>query len=134
MRFRNKLAAAAAFVLLIAPAASAQDPPAEEEMEVVGVRDVSADHVGEEITVGGRALDVRLVRGSGVQISFMSGFLALIPETHVHLWKEVDPLKRYQGRDLQITGEVMQENDQLFIGVTEPDQLKVVQRRRRRRR
>ena len=134
MRFCNKLAAAAAFALLIAPAAFAQDPPAEEEVEVVGVRDVSADHVGEEITVGGRALDVRLVRGSGVQISFMSGFLALIPETHVHLWKEVDPLKRYQGRDLQITGEVMQENDQLFIGVTEPDQLKVVQRRRRRRR
>ena len=134
MRFCNKFAAVAAFALLIAPAAFAQDSPAEEEVEVVGVRDVGADHVGEEITVGGRALDVRLVRGSGVQISFMSGFLALIPETHVYLWKEVDPLKRYQGRDLQITGEVMQENDQLFIGVTEPDQLKVVQRRRRRRR
>ena len=43
-------------------------------------------------------------------------------------------MKRYEGRNLQITGEVMQENDQLFIGVTEPDQVQVVQRRRRRRR
>lgn len=134
MRFRFKLAAAAAFALLIAPAAFAQDPPPAEEVEVVGVRDVGADHVGEEITVGGRALDVRMVRGTGVRISFLSGFLALIPETHVHLWKELDPVKRYEGRNLQITGEVMQENDQLFIGVTEPDQVKVVQRRRRRRR
>ena len=134
MRFRNKLAAASAFAVLIAPAAFAQDPPPGEEVVVVGVRDVGADHVGEEITVGGRALDVRLIRGTGVRISFLSGFLALIPETHVHLWKELDPVKRYEGRNLQITGEVMQENDQLFISVTEPDQVKVVQRRRRRRR
>ena len=75
-----------------------------------------------------------MVRGTGVRITFPSGFLALIPETHVHLWKELDPVKRYEGRNLQITGEVMQENDQLFIGVTEPDQVQVVQRRRRRRR
>ncbi len=140
MRFRFRLAAAAAFALLIAPAAQfsgwglAQDPPAEEEVEVVGDRDVGAGHVGEEITVGGRALDVRRIQGSGVQISFMSGFLALIPETHVHLWKEVDPVKRYKGRNLQITGEVMEEADQLFIGVTDPDQMEVIQRRRRRRR
>ena len=99
MRFRNKLAAASAFAVLITPAAFAQDPPPAEEVEVVGVRDVGADHVGEEITVGGRALDVRMVRGTGVRISFLSGFLALIPETHVHLWKELDPVKRYEGRN-----------------------------------
>ena len=134
MRFRFKLAAASAFAVLITPAAFAQDPPAEEEVEVVGVGEVGPDHVGEEITIGGRALDVRMVRGTGVRITLPSGFLALIPETHVHLWKELDPVKRYEGRNLQITGEVMQENDQLFIGVTEPDQVEVVQRRRRRRR
>ena len=133
MRFRFKLAAASAFAFLITPAAFAQDPPAEEEVEVVVVGEVGPDHVGEEITVGGRALDVRMVRGTGVRITLPSGFLALISETHVHLWKELDPVKRYEGRNLQITGEVMQENDQLFIGVTEPDQLQVVQRRRRRR-
>ena len=134
MRFRFKLAAASAFAVLITPAAFAQDPPAEEEVEEVVVGEVGPDHVGEEITVGGRALDVRMVRGTGVRITLPSGFLALIPETHVHLWKELDPVKRYEGRNLQITGEVMQENDQLFIGVTEPDQVQVVQRRRRRRR
>lgn len=134
MRLRNRHAAAAAFTLVIAAVASAQDPAAEEEVEVVAVGDVTAEHVGEEITVGGRAVDVRMIQGSGFQISFLSGFLALIPESHMHLWTGVDPMKRYKGRNLQITGEIMEENDQLFIGVTDPAQLKVIQRQRRRRR
>ena len=134
MKIRNRHAAVAAFAFLIAPAASAQEPPAEEEAEVVAVRDVTAEHVGEEITVGGRAVEVRMIQGSGFHISFLSGFLALIPESHMHLWTGVDPMKRYKGRNLQITGEVMEENDQLFIGVTDPDQMKVIQRQRRRRR
>ncbi|MDE2972635.1 MAG: hypothetical protein OXU35_10045 [Acidobacteriota bacterium] len=134
MGLRNGLAAAAALVLVIAPVAPAQDPPAEEEVEVVAVRDVTAEHVGEEITVGGRAVDVRMIQGSGFHISFLSGFLALIPESYMHLWTGVDPMKRYKGRNLQITGEVMEENEQLFIGVTDPDQMKVIQRQRRRRR
>lgn len=134
MRFRNRFAALAGFALLTAPVALAQDPPAEEEVEVIEVRDVTADHVGEEITVGGRVVDVRRIQGSGFHVSFLSGFLALIPESHMHLWTGVDPEKRYKGRNLQITGEVMEENDQLFIGVTDPDQMKVIQRQRRRRR
>ena len=134
MRFLFVLAVTAASALLIVPRASAQDTPGEEGAEVIEVRDVTADHVGEELTVGGRALDVRRIQGSGFHISFLSGFLALIPESHMHLWTGVDPVKRYKGRNLQITGEVMEENDQLFIGVTEPDQMKVIQRQRRRRR
>ena len=134
MRFRNRHAAAAAFALLIAPVVSAQDLPAETEVEVMAVGDVTGEHVGEEITVGGRAVDVRMIQGSGFHISFLSGFLALIPESHMHLWTGVDPTKRYKGRNLQITGEVMEENDQLFIGVTDPGQMKVIQRQRRRRR
>ncbi len=134
MTIRNRHAAAAAFVLLIAPAAFAQAPPAEEAVEVTAVGDVTAGHVGEEITVGGRAVDVRMIQGSGFHIAFLSGFLALIPESHMHLWTGVDPMKRYKGRNLQITGEVMEEDDQLFIGVTDPDQVKVIQRQRRRRR
>ncbi len=134
MRFRNPLATAAAFAFLIAPPVFAQAPPAEEAVEVVGVRDVNADHLGEEITVGGRVMDVKRIQGSGLHISFMTSFLVLIPETHMHLWTGVDPVKRYRGRNLQITGEVMEENDQLFIGVTDPEQMEVVQRRRRRRR
>ena len=134
MRSRFALAVAAVFALLSTPPGFAQDPPSEEAVEVVGVRDVSADHVGQEITVGGRVLDVRRIQGSGFHVSFLSGFLALIPESHMHLWTGVDPVKRYTGRNLQITGEVMEENDQLFIGVTDPEQMKVMQRQRRRRR
>ena len=134
MRFRFVLAVTAASALLIVPWASAQGTPGEEGAEVIEVRDVTADHVGEELTVSGRALDVRRIQGSGFHISFLSGFLALIPESHMHLWTGVDPVKRYKGRNLQITGEVMEEDDQLFIGVTEPDQMKVIQRQRRRRR
>lgn len=132
MRFRDKLAATFAFALLIVPAAFGQDSPAG-EAEVVPVQDVSADHVGEEITVGGRVLDVRTITGSGLHISFTSSFVVVIPESHRHLWTEVDPVKRYKGRNLQITGEILEENGALFMGVTAPDQLKVVQRRRRRR-
>ena len=134
MRSRSTIAAAAAFALLIASPLFAQAPPAEEAVEVVGVRDVTADHVGDEITVGGRVVDVKRIQASGLHISFMTSFLVLIPETHMHLWTGVDPIKRYKGRNLQITGEVMEENDQLFIGVTDPDQMKVIQRQRRRRR
>lgn len=134
MKIRNRHAAVAAFAFLIAPAASAQERPAEEEAEVMAVRDVTAEHIGDELTVAGRAVDVRMIQGSGFHISFLSGFLALIPESHMHLWTGVDPMKRYKGRNLQITGEVMEENDQLFIGVTDPDQMKVIQRQRRRRR
>lgn len=133
MKPRLRLAAAAGLALLIAPAVFAQDSPAEGEVEVIGVRDVTAEHVGEEITVGGQALDVRRIQGSGLHVSFLSGFLVLIPESHLHHWTGVDPVKRYKGRNLQITGEVMEENDQLFIGVADPDQVKVIQRRRRRR-
>lgn len=133
MRSRNRLAAAFAFALLITPVVLAQDPPAE-EAEVIAVRDVTAEHVGEEITVAGRVLDVKRLQGSGIHVSFLSGFLVLIPESHMHLWTGVDPEKRYKGRNLRITGEVMEENDQLFIGVTEPDQMQVIQRQRRRRR
>ena len=136
MRFRLRLAAVAvvAGAFVITPVVSAQDSPAGEDVEVIGVGEVSADHVGEEITAGGRALEVRLIQGSGFHISFPSGFLALIPESHIHLWTGVDPVKRYPGRILQITGEVMEENGQLFIGVTDPDRMKVIERRRRRRR
>ena len=134
MTIRNRHAAAAAFALLVAPAALAQAPPAAEEVEAMAVGDVTAEHVGEEITVAGRAVDVRRIQGSGLHISFLSGFLALIPESHMHLWTGVDPMKRYKGRNLRITGEVMEENDQLFIGITDPDQMEVIQRQRRRRR
>ncbi len=134
MTIRNRHAAVAAFALLIAPVAFAQAPPTAEEVEVVAVGDVTAEHVGEELTVGGRALDVRRIQGSGLHISFLSGFLVLIPESHMHLWTGVDPIKRYKGRNLRITGEVMEENDQLFLGVTDPDQMEVIQRQRRRRR
>ncbi|MXW70295.1 MAG: hypothetical protein F4Z74_02445 [Acidobacteria bacterium] len=140
MRLRTRYAAAAAFALLIAPVGQssqwglAQAPPDEQEVEVVAVGDVTAAQVGEELTVGGRALDVRRIQGSGFQITFLSGFLALIPESHMHLWTGVDPMKRYKGRSLQVTGEIMEENEQLFIGVTDPDQMKVIQRQRRRRR
>ena len=134
MRLRTRYAAAAAFALLIAPVAFGQAPPAEEEVEVVAVGDVTPEQVGEELTVAGRALDVRRIQGSGLHISFLSGFLALIPESHMHLWTGVDPMKRYRGRNLQITGEIMEENEQLFVGVTDPDQMKVIQRQRRRRR
>ena len=140
MRFRNRLlAAVAALAFWTASAAPsvgrgwAQDLPAGEEVEVVAVPDVGADQVGEEITVGGRALEVRRIQGSGFHISFQSGFLVLIPESRIHIWTGVDPVKRYAGRNLQVTGEVMEENGQLFIGVTDPDQVEVVQRRRRRR-
>lgn len=135
MRFRFGLAAMAAWAVLITPAGlSAQDPPAGEDVEVIDVRDVNAGYVGEEITVGGQALDVRRIQGSGLHISFLSGFLVLIPETHIHVWTGVDPVKRYKGRNLHVTGEVMEENGQLFIGVTDPDQVRVIPRRRRRRR
>ena len=140
MRIRPETAAAAALALLLAPAfLFAGSEPAQDSRaagdgeEALAAADVGPEHVGEEITVTGRALEVNRYQGSGFHISLPSGLLALIPESHIHLWTGVDPTKRYPGRTLQITGEVMDEDGQLFIGVTDPADLKVVPRRRRRR-
>ena len=125
---------AASGLAITSSGASAQDPPAPSEAAVIGVGDVKAEDVGEERTVSGQVLDVRRIQGSGFHVVFPADLLLLIPESRIHLWTGVDPVKRYRGRNLRVTGEVMEENGQLFIAVTDPDQIEVVQRRRRRRR
>ena len=62
-----------------------------------------------------------------------TGFQAVIPLASIPNWGGADPEKRYaQRRIVRVSGEVEQQNETLFITVRDPEQLRVIPRRRRR--
>lgn len=139
MRFRFTLAAAAAFALLLAPAALAQDPPAEEE-EMVEPHEITLDHVGQDLVVRGRIARTESNPVQGVTIHFDRAhidypFRVFIPRQDLGDWEGTDPVKVYaRGRIIKITGEVEEQGELPYIRVTERSQIEIVPRRRRRRR
>ena len=139
MRFRFTLAAAAAFALLIAPAALAQDPPAEEE-EFVEAHEITLDNVGEDLVVRGRIQRTESNPVQGVTIHFDRThidypFRVFIPRQDLGDWEGTDPVKVYaRGRIIKITGEIEEQGELPYIRVTERSQIEIVPRTRRRRR
>ncbi len=126
---------AAALVMLGAGVALAQEE-AEEEEAPLGSGDITEEHVGEEVVVQSRVYRVARNRG-GVYVYLeadtSTGFQAVIPLTAIPNWGGADPEKRYaQRRIVRVTGEVEQQGETLFITVREPDQIRVIPRRRRR--
>lgn len=138
MRFRLPLAAAAAFALLIAPAALAQDPPAEEEF--VEPHEITLDNVGEDLVVRGRIARTESNPVQGVTIHFDRAhidypFRVFIPRQDLGDWEGTDPVKVYaRGRIIKITGEVEEQGELPYIRVTERSQIEIIPRTRRRRR
>ena len=139
MRFRNKLAAAAAFGLLIAPPAFAQDEPAEDEA-MVETHEITLDNVGESLVVRGRIARTESNPVQGITIHFDRAhidypFRVFIPRQDLGDWEGTDPVKVYaRGRIIKITGEVEEQGELPFIKVTERSQIEIIPRRRRRRR
>lgn len=126
---------AAALVMLGAGVALAQEE-AEEEEAPLGSGDITEEHVGEEVVVQSRVYRVTRNRG-GVYVYLnadtSTGFQAVIPLAAIPNWGGADPEKRYaQRRIVRVTGEVEQQGETLFITVREPDQIRVIPRRRRR--
>ena len=121
------LGAGLILALGLADSASADEP--------IKARDVTAEHVGQELAVEGRTATNRKTQ-AGIHIYFgadtTSAFQALIPMSALHKFK-VDPMKAFDKRNVRVTGEVEEEKGKFFIRVTETKQIKVVPRKRRRR-
>ncbi len=127
---------AAALVILGAGAAMAQEAEAEEEEAPLSSGDITEEHVGEDVVVQSRVYRVARNR-TGVYIYLdadtSTGFQAVIPLSAIPNWGGADPEKRYaQRRIVRASGEVEQQGETLFITVREPEQLRVIPRRRRR--
>ncbi|MFQ5791055.1 MAG: hypothetical protein ACE5JI_11345 [Acidobacteriota bacterium] len=94
----------------------------------------AGEHVGETVAIEGRVFQTARTVG-GVHLyfnpDFSSGFQALIASKFVHKFK-VDPLVRYNKRNVRVTGKVQEENGRPYILVTNPKQLKVLPRKRKR--
>ncbi len=141
MKRRLTVPAAAAFGLafLIAPAAFAQDPPAEEE-EFVAPHEITLEQVGESLVVRGRIARTENSPVQGVTIHFDRThieypFRVYIPRANLGDWEGTDPVKVYaRGRILKITGEVEEQSELPFIKVTDRSQIEIIPRQRRRRR
>ncbi len=141
MRPQLTFPAAVAFGLafLIAPAAFAQDPPAEEE-EFTEPHEITLEQVGESLVVRGRIARTENNPVQGVTIHFDRThieypFRVFIPRQNLGDWVGTDPVKVYaMGRILKITGEVEEQGDLPFIKVTERSQIEIIPRTRRRRR
>ena len=121
------LGAGLILALGLADSASADEP--------IKARDVTAEHVGQELAVEGRTATNRKTQ-AGIHIYFgadtTSAFQALIPMSALHKFK-VDPMKAFDKRNVRVTGEVEEEKGKFFIRVTETKQIKVVPRKRRPR-
>lgn len=126
---------AAVLAAWTAPAALAQE--AEDAEVELRPADLTEDHVGEDVVVVSRVFRVNRSRG-GIQLFLdqdtSTGFQVIIAVEHIPNWGGADPEKRYhQGRNLRVRGELQLEDDTMFIRASEPGQIDVVPRRRRRR-
>ena len=139
LTFPAAVAVAFGLAFLIAPAAFAQDPPAEEEV-FVAPHEITLDNVGEELVVRGRIARTESNPVQGVTIHFDRThieypFRVFIPRQNLGDWEGTDPVKVYsRGRILKITGEVEEQSELPFIKVTDRSQIEIIPRTRRRRR
>lgn len=91
-----------------------------------------AEYVGKVVSVEGRVYQVR--KGSvGIHLYFdpdpTQGFQALIPADALYKFK-VDPMLRYDKRNVRVTGKIEEDSGRYFIRVTETKNIRVAPRKR----
>lgn len=101
--------------------------------QTVSPTDVTAEHVGKNLSVEGQVYTVSKTN-AGMHLYFgadtSTAFQALIPSSAIYKF-QVDIEKKFSSRHVRATGKVEQENGRLFIRIEDSSQLKVVPRRRK---
>ena len=95
--------------------------------------EIGADHVGKDVAVVGRIYQNNMSK-SGIHLYFgadmSTSFQAIIPNSSKHKFK-VDIQKKFNQRNVRVTGKVAESGGRYYIRVDEPKQIKVVPRKRR---
>lgn len=92
--------------------------------------DQADEHVGKTVTLEGRVVDVRDVRGRMVLLDFAAdpaGKLTVVIEAKHFGAFTTPPAKAYKGKLIRVTGEVASYDDTPEVQVTSPEQIKVVE-------
>ena len=101
--------------------------------EALRPTEVGADHVDQEIAVEGRIYSNGKSK-SGIHLYFgadtSTAFQGIVLASHLHKFK-VDVVKKYNRRNVRVTGKVETQDGKYYIRIREPKQIKVVPRKRR---
>ena len=93
---------------------------------------VGKDQVGKKIAVEGRIYS-NSKSPAGIHLYFgpdtSTAFQALVLASSIHKF-EVDVAKKFDKRNVRVTGKVEEQSGKYFIRVDEPSQLKVVAKKR----
>ena len=93
---------------------------------------IGKDHVGKKIAVEGR-IYTNSKSAAGVHLYFgpdtSTAFQALVQAKSMHKF-QVDVAKKFEKRNVRVTGKVEEENGKYFIRIDDPSQLKVVAKKR----
>lgn len=110
-------------LLLLAAAALAQ-----QQTGAVRPEEVGKAQVGMKIAVEGRVYSNNKTR-VGIHLYFgpdtTTAFQALVPSRAIYKF-HVDVTKRYDKRDVRVTGKVEEEEGRFFILIEDPSQIKVL--------
>jgi hypothetical protein len=93
---------------------------------------VGKDQVGKKVAVEGRIYS-NSKSEAGVHLYFgadtSTAFQALVQAKSMHKF-QVDVAKKFEKRNVRVTGKVEEQNGKFFIRIDEPSQLKVVAKKR----
>jgi DNA/RNA endonuclease YhcR with UshA esterase domain len=103
-----------------------------QEEEAIRPDAVGKDQVGKKIAVEGRIYS-NSKSAAGIHLYFgpdtTNAFQALVQAKSMYKF-QVDVVKKYERRNVRVTGKVEEQNGKYFIRVDEPSQLKVVAKKR----
>lgn len=104
---------------------------AQEETGAVRPDAIGKEHVGKKIAVEGRVYS-NSKTDAGIHLYFSpdtsSAFQAIVSAKSVHKF-QVDVVKKYDKRNVRVTGKVEEQDGKYFIRIDDPNQIKVVPRK-----
>jgi aspartyl/asparaginyl-tRNA synthetase len=105
---------------------------AQEESDAIRPDEVGTDQVGQKVAVEGRVYS-NSKSAAGIHLYFgadtSTAFQALVQAKSLHKF-QVDVAKKYDKRNVRVTGKLEEENGKYFIRIDEPSQIKVVAKKR----
>lgn len=105
---------------------------AQEESDAIRPDEVSTEQVGQKVAVEGRVYS-NSKSAAGIHLYFgpdtSTAFQALVQAKSLHKF-QVDVAKKYDKRNVRVTGKLEEESGKYFIRIDEPSQIKVVAKKR----
>ncbi len=101
---------------------------AQQDTSALRPEEVGKDQVGKKVAVEGRIYSDAKTN-VGIHLYFSAdtstAFQAIVPANAIYKFK-VDIVKKYDKRNVRVTGKVEEESGRFYIRIDEPSQIKVV--------